>query len=259
MNAQESTLDPALFGPGPTRDSRFTVKEKWVEMFNVPEDHPERELEFFHRQMNEELNSVENAAQNLADFPDADWDVRMWIARQAYDEARHVQMFRKIYESRGGKVGHYPVLNFQFRIISKIPTLLGRLAVQNRTFEAGGIDAVKVAIAEARERGDAELAELYESQGADEIVHVRFANDWIKETVARQPRTAMDMARALTAGSAAFEQVMGIAGTVDVDYVADIEGRREAGFDESEVQRALNDTEIRRRQNAAIKAGGSPS
>jgi uncharacterized ferritin-like protein (DUF455 family) len=255
MNTKESTLDPALFGPGPVRDARFTVKEKWIEMFNVPEDHPERELEFFHRQMNEELNSVENAAQNLADFPDADWDVRMWIARQAYDEARHVQMFRRIYESRGGTVGHYPVLNFQFRIISKINTLIGRLAVQNRTFEAGGIDAVKVAIEEAREKGDSELAELYESQGADEIVHVRFANEWIKETVSKSPRTAMDMARALTAGSKAFEDVMGVAGTVDVDYLADVEGRREAGFDDSEVRRVLNDTETRRQQNAALKAG----
>ena len=255
MSAGKTTLDPQLFGASPTRDARFTVKDKWIEMFNVPEDHPERELEFFHRQMNEELNSVENAAQNLADFPDADWDVRMWIARQCYDEARHLQMFRRIFESRGGTVGQYPVLNFQYRIISKIPTLMGRLAVQNRSFEAGGIDAVKVATEEARQKGDWELAELYESQGADEIVHVRFANEWIKETIHKTPRAAMDMARALTVGSQAFEQVMGVAGTVDVDYLADVEGRREAGFDDSEVQRVLSDTEIRRQQNLAIKAG----
>lgn len=255
MSTEEATLDPQLFGAGPARDARFTVKDKWIEMFNVPEDHPERELEFFHRQMNEELNSVENAAQNLADFPDADWDVRMWIARQCYDEARHVQMFRRIFESRGGKVGQYPVLNFQYRIISKIPTLMGRLAVQNRSFEAGGIDAVKVATEDARQKGDWELAELYESQGADEIVHVRFANEWIKETIHKTPRSAMDMARALTAGSRAFEQVMGVAGTVDVDYLADVEGRREAGFDDSEVQRVFSDTETRRQQNQAIKTG----
>ena len=65
-------------------------------MHNVPESDPTRELDFFHRQMNEELNSVENAARNLTDFPDADWDIRMWLARQCSDEARHVLMFRKI-------------------------------------------------------------------------------------------------------------------------------------------------------------------
>jgi uncharacterized ferritin-like protein (DUF455 family) len=257
MNPQDAPLDPALFGPGPARDARFTVKDRYKEMFNVAEDHPEREVEFFHRQMHEELNSVENAAQNLADFPDADWNVRMWIARQAYDEARHVEMFRKIFESRGGTVGKYPVLCFQYRIISRIDTLIGRLAVQNRTFEAGGIDAVKVAVEEARAKGDFELAELYEMQGADEIGHVRFANEWIRQTIHRTPRSAMDMARALTAGSKAFEQVMGTEGTADVDYLADIEGRREAGFDESEVQKVYADTETRRDQNRALRSGAT--
>ena len=33
-------------------------------------DHPEKPLEFFHRQMNEELNVLENAARSLAQFPD---------------------------------------------------------------------------------------------------------------------------------------------------------------------------------------------
>lgn len=255
MNPEQTPLDPTMFAPSQSRDPRFTVKDRYIEMFNVPEDHPERELDFFHRQMNEELNSVENAAQNLVDFPDADWNVRMCMARQASDEARHVLMFRKIFEDRGGKLGHYPVLNFQFRIISKIPTLIGRLAVQNRTFEAGGIDAVKVAVNEARQRGDMVLAELYEQQGADEIGHVRFANEWIKEVIAKTPRAAMDMARALTTGSKAFEQVMGSEGTSEVDYLADVEGRREAGFDDAEVQRVLAQTEQRRQQNLAAKAG----
>ena len=41
-----------------------------------------------------------------------------------------------------GKLGQYPVLNFQYRIVSKIGSLVGRLAVQNRSFEAGGLDAI---------------------------------------------------------------------------------------------------------------------
>ena len=92
--------------------------------------------------MNEEINGLENAAQSLVDFRDAEWSVRMSIARQAADEARHVLMFRRILESRGAWLGRYPVLNFQFRIISKIDNLVGRLAVQNRSFEAEGVDAV---------------------------------------------------------------------------------------------------------------------
>src|SRR5262249_8141618 len=151
-----------LFADTPEREARFTVVDHWAECRNFPPGHPEKEIEFFHRQMHEELCSVENAARNLADFPEADWDVRMCIARQCSDEARHVLMFRRLCEKRGGVLGKWPVMTFQYRICTNIKTLIGRLSVQNRTFEAGGIDAVTVAIEDAKDRGDLELAGLYE-------------------------------------------------------------------------------------------------
>ena len=40
-------------------------------------------------------------------------------------------------------MGQYPVLNFQYRIITRVPSLVGRLAVQNRSFEAAGMDAIQ--------------------------------------------------------------------------------------------------------------------
>ncbi len=243
-------LDPALFAAsGPARDSRFTVVDHWAECMNFPEGHPEKEIEFFHRQMHEELNSVENAARNLTDFPDANWDLRMFIARQCSDEARHVLMFRRICERRGGTVGAWPVMTFQYRIITKIKTLLGRLAVQNRTFEAGGIDAVKVAIEDALLRGDTELAELYEMQSADEIQHVRFANDWIRGEVHKAARNLLDMAGCLHRGAEAFAQVMGSEAVGGITYGADAEGRREAGFDEGEVRVIFEEAETRRLEN----------
>ena len=58
-------FDPALFGPGPARDERFVEKRRWTECANFPNDHPLRIIEFFHRQMNEELNGVENAAERI--------------------------------------------------------------------------------------------------------------------------------------------------------------------------------------------------
>src|SRR5580704_8976313 len=88
------TFDAALFGEGPARDERFSEKNRWTECANFPDNHPLKFIEFFHRQMNEEMNGVENAAKSLADFPDAEWSVRMCIARQCSDEARHVQMFQ---------------------------------------------------------------------------------------------------------------------------------------------------------------------
>jgi uncharacterized ferritin-like protein (DUF455 family) len=239
-------LDPALFGPPPARDERFTEKRRWIECANFPNDHPLRIIEFFHRQMNEELNGVENAAQSLADFPDTDWKVRMSIARQCADEARHVEMFRRIFESRGGKLGEYPILNFQYRIIANLGDLLSRLVVQNRSFEAGGIDAVSFAIDEARKRGDQELVDLFEMQQADEITHVRFANEFISETIRKDPRAALRVAKALTLASTAFLEVMGREAIEKVEYLTDEKGRLEAGFGLAEVKAATTQA-IKRR------------
>ncbi|NNG14857.1 MAG: DUF455 family protein [Gemmatimonadales bacterium] len=239
-------LDPALFGEGPARDERFTVKEIWVDMVNLPEDDPEWKMEFFHRQMNEECNVLENAASNIVDFPDADWNIRYWLARQAADEARHVDTYREIVEQRGGHVGQYPVMNFQYRILRRIDTLIGRLAVQNRTFEADGLDAVTHAIDEARRDGDEPLAEMYETQQADEVLHIRFANDWIKEQLKVDPMNVLHMSRALTHGARAFEQVFADGGTDVAKYGVATDARLEAGFSAGEVDVAVEQSDARR-------------
>ena len=234
-----SALDPALFANSPARDARFTVVERWVECANFPEGDPLREIEFFHRQMNEEVDSLECSAGALTDFPDAEWALRLGLARQCADEARHAAMFRRIFEARGGRIGQYPVLNFQYRIIARIRSLVGRLAIQNRSFEAGGLDAIAVGMQQARERGDEELAQLFEAQQADEIVHVRLANEWIRVATQRDPRSVLQIGAALAGASKAFFQVMGSEATEGVSYPADVAGRREAGFSDDEVGLAI--------------------
>jgi uncharacterized ferritin-like protein (DUF455 family) len=230
-------LDPRLFAEGPARDARFDVKDTWSEMVNLPDDHPELSVEFLHRQMNEEINGMEISARNLADFKDADWELRMSMARQCWDEARHVDAFRRCYEARGGVVGQYPVMNFQYRLITRIDTLLGRLAVQNRSFEAAGIDAIQNTIAEAARRGGrTDLDELFDAQLPDEVQHVRYANVWVKRLMERQgPRAILDLSRAV---SQANEALGVVAGEAAMRYPVAEDIRREAGFTEAEIQAA---------------------
>jgi hypothetical protein len=232
-------LDPSLFAPSPARDERFTVVEHWRECAAIPPEDPQHQVEFFHRQMNEEVDSLECSAQTLVDFPEIDWEMRVLLARQCWDEARHAAMFRRQFVCRGGRIGQYPVMNFQFRIIAKIGTLVGRLAVQNRSFEAGGLDAIACGIDEARQRGDEDVVAMFEAQQADEITHVRMANDYVRAASQRDPRSLLHMGAAMTAASKAFYEVMGPEGTEGVSYPADVSGRREAGFTDGEVQRSI--------------------
>jgi uncharacterized ferritin-like protein (DUF455 family) len=232
-------LDPSLFADGPARDSRFEVKNRWIEMVNTPGDHPLHEVEFTHRQMNEEINGLECSARGLTDFPDADWDIRMQLARQCADEARHVKMFRRLLHRLGGHVGQFPVMNFQYRIITKATSLVGRLTIQNRTFEAGGLDAVSAVVDQMRARGDEELTLFFDSQLADEILHVRYANDYIRRSIRDDPRSVLRMGSAMTQAAKAFKQVMGSGGTEGVSYPIDRRARLEAGFTAEEVEMAV--------------------
>jgi uncharacterized ferritin-like protein (DUF455 family) len=146
-------------------------------------------------------------------------------------------MFRRCFEHRGGVVGEYPVMNFQFRILMRIESLIGRLTVQNRSFEAAGIDAILNEILETSKReGDTDLAELFDTQLADEVQHVRYANVWIKQL--REiggARSLLEIARATAQARQALEI---IAGGAIMTYPVDDELRREAGFDEQEIAMA---------------------
>jgi rubrerythrin len=210
--------------------------------------------------MNEEVDSLECSAANLRDFPQAAWELRFVLARQCADEARHAAMFRRIFEMRGGHVGQYPVLNFQYRIVAHIRSLVGRLAIQNRSFEAGGLEAITCGIEQARQAGDEQLAELFEAQRADEISHVRFANEWINAATRENMRSVMEIGTALADASKAFHQVMGSEGVAGVSYPADGEARREAGFTDTEVGLAiqLQSRPAGRRRLTGVRGEGLP-
>jgi hypothetical protein len=231
-------MSTALFAGDPARDARFVVKERWIDCQNFPGDHPLHKVQFFHRQMNEEVDSLEASAQTVVDFPDAAWELRLALARQCADEARHAVAYRAQVERRGGYVGQFPVMNFQYRIISARNDVISRLVIQNRSFEAGGLDAIAYGVEEAHRTGDHELAEFYEAQLADEIAHVRFANEWIRKALKEDPRTLLRMGVSLTAAAEAFRQVMGAEGTEGADYPAAVQARLDAGFTAEEVKTA---------------------
>lgn len=235
----------------PARDARFVVRDKWQDCANFPDGDPRKTLEFLHRQMNEEIDALECSATSICDFPDAPWEIRLFLARQCADESRHALLFRNLFLKRGGTIGQFPVMNFQYRIICGVNSLVARLAVQNRTFEAEGLDAIEFGVDKARSDGDFELASLFEGQLADEIQHVRVANEFIHASVSREPRLVLSIAAALSSALRLFGEVFGEAGTAVDKYLPSRNGRLEAGFSEEEVGRALELAAGKRVQDAS--------
>jgi uncharacterized ferritin-like protein (DUF455 family) len=181
----------------PARDSRFRVvrRDSELEEQDVATDAGRRET--IHRHMSNEITSLDIAAQCLVDFPDAPWGLRMELARQAWDESRHVAVLERRLREMGGHPGEFPISAFEWCVTSAIDNLPGRLATQNRTFEAGAMDVVGEHVREWRRIGDERTAEVLDAILADEIQHVRFANRWIKALAAADRRVLLKVAMAV--------------------------------------------------------------
>jgi hypothetical protein len=199
MHATRSTKDVrgVTLCRDPAREACFAVVHTDAEMEDWPDMSDQARREKLHRHMNNETGALEIAAQCLVDFADAPWPLRMQLARQASDEARHVLVLYRRLQEIGGHKGEFPIANVEWGITGMIDNLPGRLAVQNRTFEAGLIDLLGTLRNRWREAGDETTAELLDGILADEIAHVRFANRWIRRLTEENPRVLLQVARAI--------------------------------------------------------------
>src|SRR5271166_556835 len=60
-----------------------------------------------HGIMTGEFQAMEAAGRTLFDFPDAPWEFQLDMARQVWDESRHVEIFQRLLEYMGGEAGVY--------------------------------------------------------------------------------------------------------------------------------------------------------
>ncbi len=200
-------IDGMRLRSDPAREDVFRVVRRDVEMHEYAEDGETARREVVHRHMSNEITSLDIAAQMLVDFPDAPWDLKMELARQAWDEARHVAVLYRRLQEMGGEKGEFPISTFEWSVTSALDDICGRLATQNRTLEAGAMDVVGALARNFRELGDHRTADVLDGILADEIQHVRFANRWIKRLAGEDRRVVMQVAfavRFLEAANARF-------------------------------------------------------
>jgi hypothetical protein len=237
----------------PAREACFTVVHSDAEMQDWPDMSPLARRERLHRHMNNEVGGLEIAAQMLVDFPEAPWELRLQLARQCWDETRHVQLLRRRLEALGGRKGEFPISNFEWTVTSSLDSIAGRLAVQNRTFEAGQMDIVGKVVDDWRSAGDEETATVLEGILADEIQHVRFANRWIKRLVEQDRRVLLKVASAvrfLARANAVLQGRVDDAGAAPAapdEHVpaVNVEDRRLAEFSEEEIAEILRQAGFR--------------
>ena len=110
------TVQGVTLAADPAREPCFTVVHTDGEMQDWPDISIQSRQERLHRHMNNELGALEIAAQCLVDFADTPWDLKMCLARQASDEARHAALlYRRLRELNGYK-GQFPIANYEWGV-----------------------------------------------------------------------------------------------------------------------------------------------
>jgi len=240
----------------PARDACFTVVRRDVDMHEYDGAGEVARREMVHRHMSNEITSLDIAAQCLAEFPDAPWELRLELARQCWDESRHVRALHRRLCELGGRKGEFPISVFEWNVTCILPTLVARLATQNRTFEAGAMDVVAGLALGVRDAQDPETALVLDGILADEVQHVRFANRWIKRMAGEDPRTLLAVASAvrfLEQANAVLQSPAGVVNPVGKVLedpktripAVNVEDRRLAEFSEEEIHEILRQAGFR--------------
>lgn len=242
---------------GPARDGCFDVVLRDADMHEHGDMSEVGRREMLHRHMANEITSIDIAAACIAEFPDAPWELRMELARQCADEGRHVRALHRRLVEIGGFKGEFPITTLEWSATCAVDNLAGRLAIQNRTLEAGAIDIVAGLARAFRSAGDGTTADLLDSINADEVHHVRFANRWIKQLAALDRRVLLDVATAvsfLAMVIAAFQisdagEVNAVGRQLEAPELrraaVHVEYRRLAEFSEDDIQEVLRQTGFR--------------
>ncbi len=136
-----------------------------------------------------EMQAMEAAGRTLYDFPDAPWEFKMNMARQTWDEARHVQIFEKLLDHVGAEVGEFPESTFLFETSCNDDPVL-RVTGVNRCLEGLACDAFRSLMEYGQQVDDMKLTQALDFVLADEITHVRFGSEWSREFTKDDPERA---------------------------------------------------------------------
>jgi hypothetical protein len=166
---------------------------------HVPTE-PEEQRHFFHALCDAELCAAELMARNSHEYPEMPWDFHVDMARQTWDEVRHARVHEILMPTElGCRWGDYPIGFSYFRSIYA-HDLLGRLALFNSTSEQKAMwrhsHRRKVLV----ERGQEQVAKVFDYLLADEVPHVHNGVRWGTYLCDGDERAYRDRVRELREG-----------------------------------------------------------
>jgi uncharacterized ferritin-like protein (DUF455 family) len=139
-----------------------------------------------------EIQALEGAGRTCYDFEigtgsdEVPYALKLDMARQCWDEARHVEISVKLNEHMGSSVGEFSEQVFLFEAACNADPIL-RLTGVNRALEGLAIDVFNTMRDFGDHMTDPVLFFCEDWMLADEVTHVKMGSDWLRRITADDP------------------------------------------------------------------------
>jgi uncharacterized ferritin-like protein (DUF455 family) len=216
-----------------------------------------------------EIQALEGAGRTCWDFEtgtgrdEAPFQLKLDMARQCWDEARHCEISVKLSDWMGTEIGEFSESTFLYEAACNPDPVL-RLTGVNRALEGLAIDVFNTMKEFGTVAGDPVLEFCEDWMLADEVTHVKMGSDWLRRLTETDPERR--------ANALEFQRVVdtlfslgGFRGEEDDSPIQLARRFRElAGFNDSEIDEIANlshearaDAE-RRQRDAAGQVEAAP-
>ena len=208
-----------------------------------------------------EIQALEGAGRTCWDFEtgkgaeQAPFELKLDMARQCWDEARHCEISVKLSDWMGTELGEFGESAFLYEAACNPDPVL-RLTGVNRALEGLAIDVFTTMKDFGDIAGDPVLEFCEDWMLADEVTHVKMGSDWLRRLTADDPERR--------ANALEFQRVVdklfsfgGLRGETDENPIKLARRFRElAGFTDVEIDDISNVSEEATREAAATGARG---
>ena len=182
-------LEEAIFDPRNGRLDQIRAEEGGNNLRHEHANSPDAARGLMHGIFVGEIQALEGAGRTCWDFPIGDgadevpFELKLDMARQCWDEARHCEISIKLNDHMGTDIGEFNEQVFLFEAACNEDPIL-RLTGVNRALEGLAIDVFNT----MREFGDVSSDPvLYYCEDwmlADEVTHVKMGSDWLRRITA---------------------------------------------------------------------------
>ncbi len=206
-----------------------------------------------------EIQALEGAGRTCWDFDtgkgrdEAPFELKLDMARQCWDEARHCEISVKLSDWMGTELGEFGESAFLYEAACNPDPVL-RLTGVNRALEGLAIDVFTTMKDFGDIAGDPVLEFCEDWMLADEVTHVKMGSDWLRRLTADDPERR--------ANALEFQRVVdklfsfgGLRGETDENPIKLARRFRElAGFTDGEIDEIGSVSEEATREAAAMGA-----